>query len=89
MNDVLTKVESILLRCWICGFVVLLVWLVATLAIGDQIFAMHGSLGGLNPHELDVVMYAGMGLWKLGVILFYFIPWLALRMTRRVEQRQA
>lgn len=89
MNDVFARVESVLFRCWICGFVVLLVWLIATLVISDQIFTIHGSLFGLNQHELDVVMYAGMGLWKLGVILFYFIPWLALRMTRRLEQRRA
>ena len=89
MNDVFARVESVLFRCWICGFVVLFVWLIATLLLSDRILTLHGSLFGLNRHELDVVMYAGMGLWKMGVLLLYFIPWLTLRMTRRSDQRQA
>ena len=89
MNDAFVRVESVLFRSWICGFVVLFVWLIATLLMSDRILALHGRLFGLNPHEVHIVMYAGMGLWKMGVIVFYFIPWLALRMTRRSVQRQA
>lgn len=86
MNEGFARIESVLLRCWICGFIVLIVWVGASLLLDDQILAVHGGLFGLNRHELDVVMYCGMGLWKLWVILVFFIPWLGLRMTRRPAQ---
>lgn len=83
MNDIAARIESVLLRCWIWGFVLLIVWTGAILLLSEQILTMHAELFGLSLHEVQIVMYSGLGIWKLGVLLFFFIPWLSLRMMRK------
>ena len=77
------SLSRVLMRCWIMGFVLLLIWLGAILLFKESILEMHGSLFGVSKHELDLVMYCGLGLFKLGVITLFFLPWLSLRMELR------
>lgn len=80
-RDFYTTLSSVLLRCWIVGFVMLFIWLGVTLLMGEVIYDLHGSLFGLTGHELNVIFYCGMGLFKLAVIVFFFMPWLAIRLV--------
>jgi len=41
----------------------------------------HGRMFGLSQHELSVIHYCGMAFAKLVVILFFFFPWLAIRLV--------
>lgn len=74
------------LRCWIFGFVLLLVWFGAFLLAGDMIHRLHGGMFGISGHELDLIFYSGMGLLKLLVLTFFFFPWLAIRLVTRAEK---
>jgi len=38
-------------------------------------------------HDLNVIHYCGMAFTKLCVILFFFIPWLSIRMV--LKKRKA
>ena len=79
--DTLAKV---LLRCWIFGFVLLLIWLGALLS--GAVYKLHGPLMGLSNDELEVIHYCGIALLKLVVLVFFFIPWLAIRLVLRQAQ---
>jgi hypothetical protein len=81
--DTLAKV---LLRCWIFGYVFLLVWFGIYMLAGDTIHGFHGGMFGLTKHELDLIFYCGMGLLKLFVIVFFFIPWLAIKLVLRKKE---
>ena len=70
---------SVLLRCWIFGFVFLFIWLGAFMT--GAIHKLHGPLMGLSDHDLNVIHYCGMAILKLVVILFFFIPWLSIWMV--------
>ena len=72
--------SRVLFRCWIGGFALLLIWLAAMLLLEDSIVQLHAKMFGLSKHEIDVIMYGGLGLFKLGVILLFFLPWLGLRL---------
>jgi hypothetical protein len=74
---------QVLLRCWVFGFLLLLIWFGAFTLAGEAIHRLHGSMFGLSSHELDVIFYCGMGLLKLLVIVFFFFPWLAIRLVLR------
>jgi hypothetical protein len=76
--DTLAK---ILLRCWIFGFVLLFIWLGAFMS--GAVHSLHGPLMGLSDHDLNVSHYCGMAFFKLLVIVFFFMPWLAIRMVLR------
>jgi len=76
--DTLAKV---LLRCWIFGFLLLLIWFGFFVLAGGVVDHLHGSMFRLSPHELSLIHYCGMAFVKLCVILFFFFPWLAIRLV--------
>lgn len=82
MRDNYSRIEAILFRSWVMGFIILAIWFLAILFLSEQVLAIHSQIFGLTRHEFDLIMYCGMGLWKLVVILFFLIPWAAIRMTR-------
>ena len=84
-NSFFDTLAKVLLRCWLIGFALLLVWLAVVLLMSDVIHSLHGSMFGLNEHELDLILYCGMGLLKLCVLTFFFIPWVAIKLVLRNE----
>lgn len=80
-RHVFETLDEILLRCWIFGAVLLILWFVAALSMGNTIHKFHGPMFGITRHELDVIFYAIMGLLKLFVSVFFFIPWLSIRLV--------
>jgi hypothetical protein len=84
-RDLFITLSRALLRCWLCGFFLLLIWFGLYMAAGEVIHRLHGGMFGLSNHEMDVIFYCGMGLFKLLLILFFVFPWLALRMVLRKD----
>ena len=78
--DILAKV---LLRCWIISFALGLISFVIFMLTGDMIDELHGQMFGLSPHELDLVIYCGLGLLKLITLVCFVIPWLAIKLVLR------
>ncbi len=85
-RDLLEAIEKILLRCWVAAVVLGLFSFIVFLLTGDMIDRIHGSLFGLTPHELDLVIYCGLGLLKLFVLVFYVFPWLAIKLVLRADE---
>ena len=73
--------SKVLFYCWTFGFLLLLTWFGIFKFSRNFIQRFHGGIFGLSDHELDVISYCGMGLLKLGVILWFFFPWLAIRIV--------
>jgi hypothetical protein len=86
-NQILETLSRILWRCAVLGYVLLLVWYLASIAPGDLICRMQGSSFGLTPHECALVNYCGVGLTKIAVLLFFFFPWVAIRLVIRKRKR--
>jgi hypothetical protein len=82
-NDFFDTLAKVLLRCWIFGFVLVSIWFGVYLLAGDLVLRLHGHWFGLSKHELDLIFYCGMGLLKLLVYVFFFFPWLAIRLVLR------
>jgi hypothetical protein len=78
--DVLARV---LLRCWLFGFALLLIWMAAILLGGESLFRLHGSMFRLTEHEVAVALYCWFGSFKLLILTFFFFPWLAIRLVLR------
>ena len=78
-------VEGVLLRCFIIGFVVLMIWFVFVVLLGpDFISEVHGSIfKQITGRQFQVIHYCGMGLLKLFVSVFFFIPYIAMRWTAK------
>jgi len=78
-RDFFETLANVLLRCWIIGFLLLLFSTVVLLLTGDIIDRIHGRMFGLSPHELDLIIYCGLGLFKLCLLVLFFFPWLAIK----------
>jgi hypothetical protein len=61
-DDLLEVIAKILLRCWIFGFILLLLWWGAVTLTGDLVFGVHGDRFGLTRSQLSAIHYCGMGL---------------------------
>ncbi|TWU44135.1 hypothetical protein Q31b_16710 [Novipirellula aureliae] len=85
-KDLLTTLSSILLRCWILGLVLLFVGFGTTQLMGEFMFKLHGPITGLSKHELELIFYCGMGLLKLGIFIFFLIPWISIKLVLRKIQ---
>ena len=83
ITEWLDVVAKILLRCWIFGFLLLMFWFGAVMLAGDFVYAVHGGMFDLGLHELTVIHYCGMMLTKLVVGLFFFIPWVSIKLVLR------
>lgn len=82
----LEVIARILLRCWILGFILVLFWWGAITLAGDLVLGIHGDMFGLTRPQLNVIHYCGMGLTKLAVGLFFFIPWIAIISVLKAER---
>jgi hypothetical protein len=74
---------KILLRCWIIGFLMMLFSLVVFMLTGEVIYSIHGKMFGLSSHELDLIMYCGLGLFKVFVLIFFLLPWVSIKLVLR------
>lgn len=71
----------VLLRCILLGFGLLLLWFIVVLVGGNAAFAIHSSIFEISRHDFDLMQYWGMGLTKIFIIVFFVIPFIALRLT--------
>ncbi len=74
-------VEGVLLRCVILGFAVLIFWFVMFLVAGGLMHEVHKVIFGITISRTDFNLMndCGIGLLKLFVFLFFFIPYIAMR----------
>jgi hypothetical protein len=82
-DNLLEAIAKILLRCWIFGFITLLFWWGAITLAGDLTLGVHGDMFGLTRPQLNIIHYCGMMLTKLVVGIFFFIPWLSIKLVLR------
>jgi len=84
VNDLFDTLARVLLRCFVMGYGVVVLWFVLSLTAGDLIYGrLGGKLYGLTPHEVDLVNYCGIAIAKGIVILFFLCPYIAIRWAQR------
>jgi hypothetical protein len=71
----------ILLKCIFLGFGLLLFWFIVVLVAGDIAFEIHSKIFDITRHDYDLLMYWGMGLTKIFILVFFVIPFIAVRLT--------
>jgi hypothetical protein len=86
LNEVLETLSQVLIRCAGLGLIILFVWFGAYLGARDFLFR-QGEWFGLSPHEVSLVAYAGMGLVKLLILVFFLFPYVAIRWVLRNRRR--
>ena len=83
MNELLDALAKVLLRCFVLGYALLLLWAGVYLAAGNVLYAPANRLFGLTAHEVDLVQYCGIAFVKCVVLLFFLFPYVAIRLVLR------
>lgn len=83
VNELLDTLAKILLRCFVLGYILLLIWFGAYVFGGDLIYGVHGKLFGLTQHEVNIIHYCGMAFVKCTALLFFLFPYIAVRLVMR------
>lgn len=71
--------SNFLLWCTVLNYAVLLVWFVAFMLAHGWMRRLHGRWFRLSEECFDGIHYAGMAVYKIGILLFNLVPYVALR----------
>ena len=71
-------VRDFLLWCVLINYGVLLLWFLVFVFAHDWMLRLHSRWFRLSPERFDGIHYAGMAVYKIGILLFNLVPWLAL-----------
>ena len=73
--------RAFFLWCAVINYGVLVLWFLLFALAHDWVERLHGRWFRLPAGQFDTVHYAGMALFKLGVLLFNLVPFVALRIA--------
>ena len=71
-------VEAVLLWCLGLNYALLLVWFGVFCFAHEWMYRLHTRWFKISVETFDGIHYAGMAIYKTGVILFNLVPLLAL-----------
>jgi hypothetical protein len=58
-------------------------WWIILLAADDWAYGIHASMFEITRREFDLVMYCGLLFVKVTALVFFLIPYIALRIALR------
>jgi hypothetical protein len=77
--------RSFFLWCTVINIALLGVWaLLATLG-RSWLYRLTSRLFRLTPEQFDLLNFAGITLYKMGVLLFNLVPWISLNFISSPE----
>ncbi len=74
-------IREVLGWCSAMNFGLLFVWFVGIILARDWVFRIHSKWFALSKEQFDTIHYAGMAFFKMSIIVFNFVPYLALRIA--------
>jgi hypothetical protein len=89
-NDVFLKtLASILIRSFLFGLAFLLLWFLFYLIAPGWMFEMNAKWFNIGKRDFDLINYFGMGFFKISILVFFFLPYLAIRSVLRKKERRS
>jgi hypothetical protein len=83
----LDAIAKVLLRCFILGYLLLLIWVAVYLLAGEPMFRLNNSLFGVTQHEMNLLHFYGISFVKCCALLFFLFPYIAIRLVLRKTNR--
>jgi hypothetical protein len=74
--------RGFLLWCTVINYGILLLWFLVFVFAHDWIQHIHGRWFRLSSDQFDAIHYAGMTIFKIGIILFNLVPLIVLYIVR-------
>ena len=75
--------KDFLLWCFVINYGILLWWFLAFRFAHAWMFRLHSRWFRLSEERFDAIHYAGMAVYKVGILLFNLAPYIALVIVTR------
>ena len=84
----LDALAKVLIRCFLMGLALQLLWFVLFMRVGEWAYGIHSEwFELLTRHDFDLMNYYGMALLKIGIFTFFLIPYLSIRLVLLSNKR--
>lgn len=81
------KIRSgILIRAFWLGILLLAIWANLFILWSVRMYASHAQWFNLSYHEFELFQYGAMIFFKLCLIIFFLLPWLAVKWQHSSKQ---
>ncbi|MFC4528674.1 hypothetical protein ISN76_16730 [Dyella halodurans] len=80
-----TLIKDMLLWSIGLNYAVLLLWAGTFVFARGWMYRMHGRWFKLSDETFDAIHYAGLAVYKIGILLFVLMPWLALYLADSIR----
>ena len=77
----ISLLQNILLDCLLINYGIIVVWFLVFRFGHDWLFGLHGRWFNLSRERFDAVHYAGMTIYKIGILLLILTPYIALHLA--------
>ena len=74
-------IRAILAWCTTINLIILLVWFVFYAFARDWTYRYHSKWFKLSEEQFNTIHYCGIGLFKIGLIFFNVVPYLAMHIV--------
>ncbi len=74
--------RNFLVWCTVINYGILLIWFLFFAFAHSWIQGIHGRWFHLSRDQFDAIHYAGMAIFKIGIILFNLVPFVVLCILR-------
>ena len=71
-------IKHVLLWCVGLNYLILLIWFGVFVFAHDWMYRVHSRWFKLSVETFDAIHYAGLSVYKIGIILLYLVPLVAL-----------
>jgi hypothetical protein len=72
-----------LLWCTVINYAVILIWFLFFIVAHDSIYLLHSAWFRISVQQFDMLHYGGMAIFKIGILLFNLVPYIALRLSQK------
>jgi hypothetical protein len=77
------RLLKFLLWCTVINYAVILIWFLFFIVAHDSIYLLHSAWFRISVQQFDMLHYGGMAIFKIGILLFNLVPYIALRVTEK------
>lgn len=74
-------IRRMLAWCLVMNFGLLIWWFLFFMLARDWMYRIHTKWFALSDETFDTLHYSGMALFKVGILLFNLVPYLALHIV--------
>jgi hypothetical protein len=74
----INDIKNVLLWCLGVNYAVLIIWFCAFVFAHNWMYGLHSRWFKLSVEIFDAIHYAGLAVYKIGILLFNLVPLIAL-----------